>query len=166
MYPSKTKTSLCEYCGKSMLDNSLGQHCRDVHGKTKLVKGQKTLSFTPFSGSKCKNSRNDSYESQVDTDGATQEHSSVSENTFLEKRPNEVNVTAVCSSSYVTTNSCSNVSSTVDQKLDLILRQLSSLDLKFSGAVGIVLLQNLNQQRRRICARLIQLKNNLDNAKL
>ena len=138
MYPSKTKTSLCGYCGKSMLDNSLGQHCRDVHGKTKLVKGQKTLSFTPFSGSKCKNSRNDSYESQVDTDGATQEHSSISENISLEKRPNEVNVTAICSSSYVTTNSSSNVSSTVDQKLDLILGKLSSLDLKFSGAVGRV----------------------------
>ena len=62
-----------------MLDNSLGQHCRDIQGQTKLVKGQKTLSVSSFSGSKCKKSRDDSYESQLDTNGATQEHSSVSE---------------------------------------------------------------------------------------
>ena len=66
-----------------MLVDSLGQYCRNVHGKTKLVQGHKTLSFSLFSGSKCKKSRDDNYddseETQMDTDGATHEHSSVSE---------------------------------------------------------------------------------------
>ena len=89
--------------------SSLGQHSRDVHRKTKLVKGQKTLSFSSFSGSKCKKSRHDNYddseETQIDIDYATQELSSVSDE-LSGKRPEEENVTAVCSTSYVTTNDC------------------------------------------------------------
>ena len=65
-----------------------------------------------------------------------QEHSSVSEENFLEKRPNGEYATVVCSSSYVTTNSRPNIFSTAGQKLDLILSQLSILDLKLSRAVG------------------------------
>ena len=88
-----------------MLDNN-GPVLQGCSQKNEVSKRTENLVFLKsFSGSKCKKSRDDSYESQMDTDGATQEHSSVSENISLEKRPNEVNVTAVCSSSYVTTNS-------------------------------------------------------------
>ena len=45
MYLSKTKKSKCDYCSKEMLDHSLKQHCKEMHGKAKLVKGQKTLTF-------------------------------------------------------------------------------------------------------------------------
>ena len=48
---SKSKQSCCWYCGKSMLDNSLGLHCKEVHNKPKRVKGQTTLSFAVPSGS-------------------------------------------------------------------------------------------------------------------
>ena len=48
------------------------------------------MSFSFFCGSKCTKSRYDNYddseETQMDTNGATQEHSSVSEKNFLEKR--------------------------------------------------------------------------------
>ena len=47
MYLSKTKKSKCDYCSKEMLDHNLKQHCMQVQGKVKLVKGQKTLTFTP-----------------------------------------------------------------------------------------------------------------------
>ena len=46
MYLSKTKKSKCDYCSKEMLDHNLKQHCKEVRGKAKLVKGQKTLTFT------------------------------------------------------------------------------------------------------------------------
>ena len=92
------------------------------------------MSFSSFSGSKCKKRRDDNYgdseKTQMGTNSDTEEDSSVSEKNFLEKRPKEENATEVCFSSYVTTKSCSNVSSTVNQKLDLILNQLSSLDLE------------------------------------
>ena len=29
------------YCSKEVLDDNLKQHCKEVHGKAKLVKGQK-----------------------------------------------------------------------------------------------------------------------------
>ena len=64
----------------------------------------------------------DSKETQMDIDGASQEQSSVPEKNFLEKGPKEENVTAVCSSWYITTKSCSNVSSTIDRKLNVMLR--------------------------------------------
>ena len=104
----------------------MGQHYRDVHGKTKLVKEQRTLSFPSFPGSKCKKYRDDNYdgseETQMDINGATQKQLSVPEKKFLRKRPKEENVTAVCSSWYITTKSCSNVSSTIDRKLNFMLR--------------------------------------------
>ena len=122
-----------------MLDNSLTRHCRDVHGKTKL-KDRKPCFFHLSLAPRAKKSSNDNYDNsekiQMKIDDATQEWSSVSEKNFLEKRPKEKNVTAVCSSSYVTTKSCSNVSSTVDRKLDFIPSQLSCLALKLLGAVG------------------------------
>ena len=132
-------TSCCWNCGKSILHMSLGQHCRDVHGKTNLVKGQKTLSFTSLFGSKCEKSKDDNYD-------GSEKHKWVSmapleniplfrKRTFW-KNDQTKKRTAVCSSSYVTTNSCSNVSLTVDKKLDLISSPLSSLDLKLSGKVG------------------------------
>ena len=40
------KKSKCDYCSKEMLDGNLKQYCMQVHGKAKLVKGQKTLTFT------------------------------------------------------------------------------------------------------------------------
>ena len=46
MYLSKTKKSKCGYCSKEMLDDNLKQHCKEVHEKAKLVKGQKTLTFS------------------------------------------------------------------------------------------------------------------------
>ena len=45
MYLSKTKKSKCCYCSKEMVDYSLKQNCKEIHGKAKLVKGQKTLTF-------------------------------------------------------------------------------------------------------------------------
>ena len=42
-YRSKTKRSKCGYCGLEMLDDNLKAHCRTVHKKDKLVKGQQTL---------------------------------------------------------------------------------------------------------------------------
>ena len=35
----------CGYCSKEMLDDNLKQHCKEVHGKSKLVKGQMTWTF-------------------------------------------------------------------------------------------------------------------------
>ena len=49
MYLSKTNKSTCGYCSKKMLGQfkaNLKQHCKDVQGKVKLVKGQKTLTFS------------------------------------------------------------------------------------------------------------------------
>ena len=46
MYLSKTKKSKCGYCSKEMLDVYLKQQCKEVQGKAKLVKGQKTLTFS------------------------------------------------------------------------------------------------------------------------
>ena len=54
----------------------MDKHGRDVHGKTKLFQGKKTLSISSFPGSMCKKSRDDNYEdsdeTQMDNDGATQ----------------------------------------------------------------------------------------------
>ena len=46
MYLSKTKKSKCGYYSKEMLDDYLKQQCKEVQGKAKLVKGQKTLTFS------------------------------------------------------------------------------------------------------------------------
>ena len=43
----KTKKSKCGYCLKEMLDDNLKQHCKEVHGKAKLVKDQETLTSSP-----------------------------------------------------------------------------------------------------------------------
>ena len=43
----KTKKSKCGYCSKEMLDDNLKQHCKEVHGKAKLVKDQETLTSSP-----------------------------------------------------------------------------------------------------------------------
>ena len=48
-YRSKTKKSKCGYCGIEMLDDNLKSHCRNIHKKDKLVKGQQTL-FSLMSG--------------------------------------------------------------------------------------------------------------------
>ena len=62
-----------------MLDNN-GPVLQGCSQKNEVSKRTENLVFLKsFSGSKCKKSRDDSYESQMDTDGATQEHSSVSE---------------------------------------------------------------------------------------
>ena len=42
---SKTKKSKCGYCYAEILDQNLREHCKQVHDKPKLVKGQKRLSF-------------------------------------------------------------------------------------------------------------------------
>ena len=50
MYLSKTKKSKCGYCSKKMLDYNFKQNCKEIHGKAKLVKGQKTLTFSTTQG--------------------------------------------------------------------------------------------------------------------
>ena len=40
----------CGYCSKEMLDGNLKQHCKEVHGKAKLVKGQMTWTFSTTQG--------------------------------------------------------------------------------------------------------------------
>ena len=47
---SKTKKSKSGYCSKEMLDDNLKQNCKVVYGKAKLVKGQKTLTFSTTQG--------------------------------------------------------------------------------------------------------------------
>ena len=49
-YLSKTKKPKCGYCSKEMLGENLKQHCKEVHGEAKLVKGQKTLTFSTTQG--------------------------------------------------------------------------------------------------------------------
>ena len=44
-FRSRTKLSKCGYCGDEMLDDNLKTHCKNVHGKPKLVKGQQTIAF-------------------------------------------------------------------------------------------------------------------------
>ena len=46
MYLIKTKKLKYGYCSKEMLDDDLKQHCREVQGNAKLVKDQKTLTFS------------------------------------------------------------------------------------------------------------------------
>ena len=46
MYLSKTKKSKCGYWSNKMLDDNLAE----VHGETKLVKDQKTLTFITAQG--------------------------------------------------------------------------------------------------------------------
>ena len=46
MYLSKTKKLKYGYCSKEMLDDDLNQHCREVQGNAKLMKDQKTLTFS------------------------------------------------------------------------------------------------------------------------
>ena len=48
MYLTKTKKNKKQngYCSKEMLDDNLKQYCKEVHGKAKLVKVQKTLTFS------------------------------------------------------------------------------------------------------------------------
>ena len=62
-----------------MQDNSLATHCKDVHGKPKLIKEQANLSFStsPSSGSKSKKSKQDNYDniesrSEMDTDNVSE----------------------------------------------------------------------------------------------
>ena len=50
MHLSKTKKSKCGSCSKEMLGENLKQHCKEVHGEAKLVKGQKTLTFSTTQG--------------------------------------------------------------------------------------------------------------------
>ena len=37
----------CGYCSKEMLDDNLKQHCKEVHGKSKLVKVQLKENLPP-----------------------------------------------------------------------------------------------------------------------
>ena len=59
MYLRKTKKSKCGYCSKEMLEDNLKQNCKQVHGKAKLVKGQKTLTFSTTPGQKREKGRYD-----------------------------------------------------------------------------------------------------------
>ena len=79
--PSKTKMLSCGYCKKTMPDNSLATHCKDIDGKPKLIKGQSTLSFSTSysSGSKCKKSKQDNYDKsesipKMNTDDLSEEN--------------------------------------------------------------------------------------------
>ena len=42
-----------------MLEDNLKQNCKEVHGKAKLVKGQKTLTFSTTPGQKREKGRYD-----------------------------------------------------------------------------------------------------------
>ena len=119
---SRTKLSCCGYCGKSMLDNSLALHCKEVHKKPKLVKGQTTLSFACGSKDKNTSQTNDVSESNS---------SSLKHPPEKRSREGEEEVTDNLSG-------CSSVPvpSKVEDKLDLILNKLSNLDLKISQSTS------------------------------
>ena len=62
MYLSKTNKSKCGYCSKEMLGDNLKQHCKEVQEKAKLVKGQKTLTFSTTQKESPKKGKNDNEE--------------------------------------------------------------------------------------------------------
>ena len=45
VFPSKTRKVLCGYCSVDMKEVNLTTHCKTVHGKPKLIKGEKDISL-------------------------------------------------------------------------------------------------------------------------
>ena len=56
------KSEKCGYCSKEMLDDNLKQLCKEIHGKAKLLKGQKTLTFSTAQEEPLKKGKNDNGE--------------------------------------------------------------------------------------------------------
>ena len=83
MYLNKTKISKCGYCSKEMLDDNLKRHCKEVDEKAKLVKGQKTLTFSTTQEESQKKAKGDNGENLSSSYGAVQlEESANSVNTL------------------------------------------------------------------------------------
>ena len=139
---SKSKRSCCYYCGKSMLDNSLALHCKEVHNKPKRVAGQTLLSFA--SGSDRNEQENQSKPDSLPPSSLPPVSSDDDRCLSLpgvenrrEKR-SRTEFSEVASSADYTSDTTSQ--SVVNEKLDLILTQLSNLDLKITTSASYSLL--------------------------
>ena len=47
-YASKTRKVLCGYCSKEWREANLEAHCKNVHGKPKLIKGEQNILKTNY----------------------------------------------------------------------------------------------------------------------
>ena len=132
MYLSKTKKSKCGYCSKKMLDNNLKQHCKEVHEKIKLVKGQKTLNFGTTQEEPQKKAKSDNGENQSSTYSPVQvEESANSVNTLnIESISKSENSTKSVASSSETSSADEN-----RRKLDMVLSEMSKLNSKLSEKI-------------------------------
>ena len=118
-----------------MVDNNLKHHCKEVHGKAKLVKDQKTLTFSTTQEEPPKKDKRDNGENLDCSCSVVQ----------LEKNKNSVNTLNIQSisksenstKSSIVIASSSETSSANDngRKLNLILREISKLNSKLSEKI-------------------------------
>ena len=118
-----------------MLDDNLKQHYKEVHGKAKLGKSQKTLTFSTTQEEPQKKVKGDNGENLNSSYSAVQlEESTNSVNTLniesLSKSENSTKSLIVIASSSETSNADEN-----GRKLDMILSEISKLNSKLSEKI-------------------------------
>ena len=132
--PSKSKYSCYGYCGKSMLDNSLSVHCLKAHKKPKLVKGQSLLTFAGASGSE--RNRQESQSPPPPPPPVSDHDLHLPDAGNRPEKRTRTEFSEVASPAVHTSDTAPHLQSPskVEEKLDLIISQLSNLDLKMTAS--------------------------------
>ena len=117
-----------------MLDNSLGLHCKEVHKKPKLVKGQSTISFASASGSE--RSKQESQSISKPPPPVPDHDLHLPDAEIRPEKRTRTEFSEVASPAVNTSDTTPNSPSPskVEEKLDLIITHLSNLDLKITAS--------------------------------
>ena len=128
-YTSKTRKVLCGYCSTEIKEVNLGNHCKNVHGKPKLIKIQKLLfAFSETQQSKKSTHGDDSSKMDVvETAAAANNLCFDSDVVDVPKKSACVDLIHLATSCHI---------SEQDGKLDSIISELDTLNLKIPDTLG------------------------------